>query len=837
MQKRPIGDNACVDNASPAFDEISRTLFDAWTAGPDDATAQRLLVELPVPGSVALRGRFMFLTDPQPRFAADAFELEWDTWTQQIALTDTGDAALLAGDLDAARASFSALATSHRRHRHPLPLVDALLGLGEAARNSDDFDRAAELLHESRSVAVACSYRFGVMRATLSLGYLTLHKGSVDDALSLFAEAERVAEELDDRVLRAGAFVGAGEAHDKAGRRAEAIAAVERAVEIFEQLRSHAGVVNASLILGDLYRRERDVSRSRAAFERALKLAEEHGPWVATVNALDGLAEAHLALGDLEAARARYAQAYDRSQSRDYTRGMAHATNGLGRVMFAASELESAVEMHSAAADLFALVDDSWSQASALTGRADAYEMMGRLQDAIESRLDAVGCIERVRAAQDRHRPQEEFLERFAAVYRAALRTAHAAQRCDAFVAVFEALAGRRLAGLLEATDTAAADAAFAGQMLSFAATRPPTNDDVSREEKIARLLGRTALRGHLPEAVQQGIDDLVAAAYTAFDPAHAPTIIDKLGGKTFMALCVLPGRDNEVMALVGIGTEPVAIKSWRLPDETVALVRTLASHGLPPEARLVDIDPLRHLLPPGTDLGSRELLIVAIDPLWAVPWPALDTGGGLVLGEQHAITLAPSLTLAVQPPRPHPKGSTVAAWRSPHVKHIQLHAFTEDKRIDFKALDHAVDTKDRILDGAVDTLVLVAHGVPAPGVRHFLELDTDVYVTPLDLIGANVPRRLALIACWSAHTPEGQRGEPLTLATIAAMRGAQVICTVSELADDRLASTFINNVLHDSIATDFATAIHTATVSYLQAPSRRAGFLSRWAPLITVGA
>ena len=43
---------------------VSKDLFAAWIAGPSPAAATQLGQALPVPGSVALRGRFHFLTDP-----------------------------------------------------------------------------------------------------------------------------------------------------------------------------------------------------------------------------------------------------------------------------------------------------------------------------------------------------------------------------------------------------------------------------------------------------------------------------------------------------------------------------------------------------------------------------------------------------------------------------------------------------------------------------------------------------------------------------------------------------------------------------------------------------
>ncbi len=164
------------------------------------------------------------------------------------------------------------------------------------------------------------------------------------------------------------------------------------------------------------------------------------------------------------------------------------------------------------------------------------------------------------------------------------------------------------------------------------------------------------------------------------------------------------------------------------------------------------------------------------------------------------------------------------------------MQAFTNHATVELTVIADPAAAKAHLLDSGWDLLAIVAHGRPAPGIRHLLDLDDDVFVTPVDLMAASVPARVALISCWGAHTPAPPGGEPLTLATLAAARGANVLATTSELADDRLANRFINNVLHEAVASGFSQALHAGTIDYLADPSRRSGLLSRWAPVVTVG-
>jgi hypothetical protein len=62
------------------------------------------------------------------------------------------------------------------------------------------------------------------------------------------------------------------------------------------------------------------------------------------------------------------------------------------------------------------------------------------------------------------------------------------------------------------------------------------------------------------------------------------------------------------------------------------------------------------------------------------------------------------------------------------------------------------------------------------------------------------------------------------------------VLATTSELADDSVASRFLNGVLHRLPAAAMPDALLQMTRRFLTDPRHRDGYLSRWAPLITVG-
>jgi hypothetical protein len=163
--------------------EVSRLLYEAWVWGPGSNPARTLADRVPVPGTVGLRGRFHFLTDPEvPALPSEQFRISWETWQPQVELTDTADAALIANDRTSAENALTTLRATYQDGLHPLPEIDALIGLGDAARQADRFEEAAARYEAALELAAKGHYKFGLVRTLVSVGYLTLLSGSARQA-------------------------------------------------------------------------------------------------------------------------------------------------------------------------------------------------------------------------------------------------------------------------------------------------------------------------------------------------------------------------------------------------------------------------------------------------------------------------------------------------------------------------------------------------------------------------------------------------------------------------------------------------------------------------------
>jgi hypothetical protein len=308
------------------------------------------------------------------------------------------------------------------------------------------------------------------------------------------------------------------------------------------------------------------------------------------------------------------------------------------------------------------------------------------------------------------------------------------------------------------------------------------------------------------------------------------------------LLVTLVPGAEHQVAWLRAGPGEQARSGVHEIAATVQQLISSLARDGLPPLARPDAVRGLAGLLPAEAFGGLAEdapLLIVPLGGLWALPWPAVPADGEF-LGERFTLAVAPSLTLAdhVRQSGAAGRPRTVGQWRSPEIEHHQLVAFTDDARVSLERFESADAALAAVTSGEGHDLVVIAgHGRPVPGIVHHLELAPRVLLTPAALLDARTPAELVLAACWGAHAPGAADSDPLTLATIALARGSRaVLATTSELADDPPASRFLNGVLYRLPAVTMPAALHDMTRRFLADPRHRDGYLSRWAPLITIG-
>jgi hypothetical protein len=494
-------------------------------------------------------------------------------------------------------------------------------------------------------------------------------------------------------------------------------------------------------------------------------------------------------------------------------------------------------------------IGDLMSETAALGEIAAIAEVLENGPLAMRCRLEALTAIEARRAAQGRDGSQLEVRRRFRNVYSYALQTAQYIGDATGFVTGFESYAAPRLSALVDRVRDEReriASVQLTAQLAATADTRPFDGSDldesVDRAKRIVRLLGRVAVKAALPEHAAVELDDLVAGSSRPYAQEESTPLLDAVSKKTdVLLITLLPGSATWVIWLfMGAGEVPYLGKV-ELSEPTAVLVARLAQHGLSPTDDAVTLAALTELLPERlceelTD-DPEPLLIVPLDRLWQIPWPAVPLPDGRYLGEAAAISVAPSLRLAMQRSSRRPHVPTTAAfWTGPDVRHHRVDAFA-GSRLECRPLGSPEAAIAAATNASTDLVVLTAHGHPLQGVGNYLELGGDHRLTAMDYLDAAPPEVLALIACWSGGGQAEPDTDRLTIATVAFAAGSRhVLATTSPLSDDPIANRFVNSILARLTAKVPPVAIVEATRLILTNPDVRHGPVNRWAPLVCIG-
>jgi tetratricopeptide (TPR) repeat protein len=781
-------------------DPAAALVLAAWQES-DHARRRDLLQGMPVPGAIALRSRYRHLLDPQA--PAGPWNPDWspDRWNTVLRLETEGDGAVTRNDVAAARVAFTALAELGPSDSSHVVAVHVHVGFADIALASDDGQAATSEYEAALALARAHHYRFGQLRALVGLGYLTLMFHTGASALERFTDAAAIANAIDDPVYHGNAALGAAECHERLGNLDQAIKQATDAYHDFARFGAEIGRGNAAQRLGAMLHRNGQPAQAKVWLEQASAAFAEAGNPMGMTNALSCLGDLLLDEGDLDGAERAYREDLRIAEKVPLPRSRAHALQDLGRVARCRGEFETAASLFTRSLAAYTELDDMLGMSYAYDKLARTYADLGQAADVMDIRMESIYAVEEFRATHRDERSQREYRDRFAGVYRAALKAATEYNATGAFAVVADCLAGRRLAGLFAESATQAAgtgELTLLQDLVVRADQRLVENRRLSdRRERVIRMLGAISIKHGLAPAAETSLDDLLATVYLP-PTSEGDSLLAALPGGCQVLVTLIDPADPYVLRWLWRDPNGAAlIGSAQLSGESVALLRVLTQNSDERAAlRVTDLAPLADLFPAalraefGAATGSRLILIPAGD-LWFVPWGAIPVTGSRVLGEVASYVICPSVTVqrqlagrqpvsTGQPPR------HVDLWRSPLVSHHEFTRLRQDPGWRVTVLQDPGQAKDRLRSGSA-TMVVTGHGRPLPGPGHYLELDAGRWLLPVDLIGARSPGRLVMIACWGGAIPGQQASDPLSMATLALAAGSsEVLATVGELADQR---------------------------------------------------
>lgn len=852
--------NAAYEGAAGGH-PASLVLHAAWRA-EDRSERMRLLEGLRPPGPVALRSRYRHLLDPEAPPGPWDPGLSLDAWQAAVSLEDQGDQAVRRNDSAQATRIFTELLGHETSSSLRVVTVHARVGLGDVALAGDDFESAAREYEAALEIASGDGYRFGRLRALVGLGHVTLIAHSARTALSRFGEASELATALSDPLFAANCELGISECAERLGDLETSVGHALSAHEAYTGIRSPLGEGNAALRAAVVLHRLKRRSEAARWYERAHEAFTVAGNPMGLTNALSGLGDVHLDAYEIDDAERCYQESLHAAESAGLRLSRAHALQDLGRVSRARADWEDAVVRFDIALAAYRDLDEIIGVSNAYHRLAEAYEELGRGDRVLGTRMDALVAVEEYRATHRDDRSQREYRDRFRGVYARALDAATRHGSPAAFAVAADCLAGRRLAGLFEEAARAAvgsaefsllqellvrADQRLIGHRRGAVGPAAGSEEPAARRERTVRLLGALGVKHGLVPQAETSLEDLLATVYLP-PRDEGDALLDALPHGCHMVQTLPDPLDHRLVRWL-----------WREPDGTCHLGATELSEpavemlellrGAGDERanlRLDDLAPLRELIPAPVreTLAGRaglRLVLIPVGELWLVPWSAVPVSDEQVLGECAAYVLCPSLTVQRQlAARGTPYGPAgprqVDVWRSPFVHHHQLAAFRNDPHWEVTMLTTPAEARRRLRSGG-HAMVVAGHGRPTPGLGHYLELDQDEWLLPVDLVGANPPSRLVFIACWAGVVPGHGPTDPLSLATLALAAGSsEIMATVGELADSVHASLYVERVLDTMTGQALPDALSAATRWMLSQEDARSERVHHWAPVVPLG-
>lgn len=271
----------------------SRQLHERWQAVGAALRAKQSLTHpvdgLTKPQPAALRARYYALaslpSDTHPAW----FDLSWDAWQRQVELVPLGEQALAAGNIDASETYFRELESLARAPNiHPVVLVDALIGLGDAERTRDRTADATRLYEEAERVAAQNGLDFGRVRALVPWLLLERRTRSTEELIPSVDLCEHLARGLDDRMYLANTDLVRSEILSASGDLEGALAAADRAAELFGD--HPIALPGLYVRLADAFRMSEDLDGLRRTVLRALAALRKVDQLVEKSAALDLLA-------------------------------------------------------------------------------------------------------------------------------------------------------------------------------------------------------------------------------------------------------------------------------------------------------------------------------------------------------------------------------------------------------------------------------------------------------------------------------------------------------------------------------------------------------------------
>lgn len=555
-------------------------------------------------------------------------------------------------------------------------IAAALHNIALVHRTEGEYEQALELAEKSLKLKEEIGAKAS-LPVTLSLiGNVFLNQGDYAQALVFFQRMLMISEEVNDKRRIAEALRLYGDVHDFQGNSAIAQDYYQRSLTLSQEAGDRIGVSYALQEIGLHHLKTGNYGAALELFRKNLALLEGAGHKAGIAHALRDIGKVFSAQGDHSQALENYQKALSLSEGTGFKEGTADILRIMALEYLNQGDYEKAIEHGQRSAGLERQMGSLWRLANSLTFAGQAYQALGRADEARGAFDEAIAAIETLRTqlAGGEQERQQYFGKRTSPYY-AMVELLIAQNRHGEALAYAERAKGRVLLDVLR------------GGRVSI--TKTMTVRELEHEKKLAGAIA-TLNRQNRAESAQKQPDqarlaelnarlekvrldheDFQTRLYTAHPELRVkrgeiqPFSLEQAGelladSKTALLEYVVAGDKTFLFALTA-GVEATTRNGLRKPVLKVydlkvkhkdlvgrvnALNRRIANNDIEFAALAADLYDLL-IGPAKAQLqGKTRLIIVPDDILWETPFQALRPTGGQYLIQTAAISYAPSLTV-----------------------------------------------------------------------------------------------------------------------------------------------------------------------------------------------
>lgn len=264
--------------------------------------------------------------------AFQKYEEIYDTKGMLHCMLALGDIYRMSGNFDLAAGSYSKAINLAKKHKEPIWLSDAKIGLGLSLRAQGKWKESIKLIHESRRTYNKHGDREGLAFSLWAEAGALRIKGSIKDAIKTFKTSLEKFKSLKSQQGIGYCLCGLGGTSRIAGLFNDSLKYYTAANKLFSNTKDIFGMAYSHCGIGNALRMLKDYKNALVHFAKATSLYQKIGDRVSYSYTLWGLGSTYKMMGNFKKARDNFIKAMLLFKKTKDPRGIIYCRLGLGEL-------------------------------------------------------------------------------------------------------------------------------------------------------------------------------------------------------------------------------------------------------------------------------------------------------------------------------------------------------------------------------------------------------------------------------------------------------------------------------------------------------------------------